>query len=120
MHGKASNIAIDTQSVLFHDMPQVISCGRYHSLIAEEASLPSCLRVTARDENGQIMAIEHTQFPVYGLQFHPESILTDDGKEILIRFLNLLPGVSIPTKTQTGTAAEKSTASLCRKASQRQ
>ena len=101
MHGKASNIAIDTQSVLFRDMPQVISCGRYHSLIVEESSLPPCLRITARDENGQIMAIEHTQFPIYGLQFHPESILSEEGKEILIRFLNLLPGVSLPTKTQT-------------------
>ncbi|MDO4155143.1 MAG: bifunctional anthranilate synthase component II/anthranilate phosphoribosyltransferase [Oscillospiraceae bacterium] len=107
MHGKASNIAIDTKSVLFHDMPQVISCGRYHSLIVEGSSLPSCLRITARDENGQIMAIEHTQFPVYGLQFHPESILTDDGREILIRFLNLLPGVSLPTKTQTSQQPKK-------------
>lgn len=101
MHGKASNIAIDNQSVLFAGLPQVIACGRYHSLIVEEASLPSCLRITARDENGQIMALEHTEFPIYGLQFHPESILSEDGKEILIRFLNLLPGVSIPTKQQT-------------------
>ena len=101
MHGKASNIAIDNQSVLFAGLPQVIACGRYHSLIVEEASLPSCLRITARDENGQIMALEHTKFPNYGLQFHPESILSEDGKEILIRFLNLLPGVSIPTKQQT-------------------
>ena len=101
MHGKASNIAIDNQSVLFAGLPQVIACGRYHSLIVEEASLPSCLRITARDENGQIMALEHTKFPIYGLQFHPESILSEDGKEILIRFLNLLPGVSIPTKQQT-------------------
>lgn len=101
MHGKASNIAIDNQSVLFAGLPQVIACGRYHSLIVEEASLPSCLRITARDENGQIMALGHTKFPIYGLQFHPESILSEDGKEILIRFLNLLPGVSIPTKQQT-------------------
>lgn len=101
MHGKASNIAIDNQSVLFAGLPPVIACGRYHSLIVEEASLPSCLRITARDENGQIMALEHTKFPIYGLQFHPESILSEDGKEILIRFLNLLPGVSIPTKQQT-------------------
>lgn len=101
MHGKASNIAIDNQSVLFAGLPPVIACGRYHSLIVEEASLPSCLRITARDENGQIMALEHTEFPIYGLQFHPESILSEDGKEILIRFLNLLPGVSIPTKQQT-------------------
>lgn len=101
MHGKASNIAIDNQSVLFAGLPQVIACGRYHSLIVEEASLPSCLRITARDENGQIMALEHTKFLIYGLQFHPESILSEDGKEILIRFLNLLPGVSIPTKQQT-------------------
>ena len=101
MHGKASNIAIDNQSVLFAGLPQVIACGRYHSLIVEEASLPTCLRITARDENGQIMALENTKFPIYGLQFHPESILSEDGKEILIRFLNLLPGVSIPTKQQT-------------------
>ena len=101
MHGKASNIAIDNQSVLFAGLPPVIACGRYHSLIVEEASLPSCLRITARDENGQIMALEHTKFPSYGLQFHPESILSEDGKEILIRFLNLLAGVSIPTKQQT-------------------
>ena len=58
MHGKASNIAIDNQSVLFAGLPQVIACGRYHSLIVEEASPPSCLRITARDENGQIMALE--------------------------------------------------------------
>ncbi len=101
MHGKASNIAIDNQSVLFAGLPQVIACGRYHSLIVEEASLPSWLRITARAGNGQIMALEHTKFPIYGLQFHPESILSEDGKEILIRFLNLLPGVSIPTKQQT-------------------
>ena len=101
MHGKASNIAIDNQSVLFAGLPQVIACGRYHSLIVEEASLPTCLRITARDENGQIMALEHTKVPIDGLQFHPESILSEDGKEILIRFLNLLPGVSIPTKQQT-------------------
>lgn len=101
MYGKTNNIAINTQSVLFRDMPQVISCSRYHPLIAEESSLPSNLRITAKDENGQIMAIEHTQFPIYGLQFHPESILGGEGKEILIRFLNLLPGVSLPTKTQT-------------------
>mgnify|MGYP004469006717 FL=1 len=101
MHGKASNIAIDNQSVLFAGLPPVIACGRYHSLIVEEASLPSCLRITARDENGQIMALEHTKFSIYGLQFHPESILSEDGKEILIRFLNLLPGVSITTKQKT-------------------
>ena len=107
MHGKASNIAIDNQSVLFAGLPPVIACGRYHSLIVEEASLPSCLRITARAENGQIMALEHTKFPIYGLQFHPESILSEDGKEILIRFLNLLPGVSIPTKQQTPQQSKK-------------
>jgi anthranilate synthase/phosphoribosyltransferase len=101
MHGKASNIVVDNNSVLFQGMAPVLSCGRYHSLIVEEASLPDCLRITAKDETGQIMAIEHKELPIYGLQFHPESILTGEGKQILIRFLNLLPGVSIPVQNAT-------------------
>lgn len=95
MHGKASKITLDSDCPLFSNLPSVVSCGRYHSLIAQESDFPSCLKVTARDENSQIMALAHREHPTYGVQFHPESILTDEGKRMLANFLNLIPGVSV-------------------------
>ena len=95
MHGKASKITLDSDCPLFANLPPVVSCGRYHSLIAQESDFPSCLKVTARDENSQIMALAHREHPTYGVQFHPESILTDEGKRMLANFLNLIPGVSV-------------------------
>lgn len=87
MHGKQSRLQVDRTCPLFRDLPPVIPAARYHSLAAERTSLPQCLTVTAQAEDGEIMAVAHRDFPVYGLQFHPESILTPDGKTILQHFL---------------------------------
>lgn len=86
MHGKQSEIEIDNKAPLFVTMPSKIKAARYHSLAAFADTLPECLTVTATDVNGEIMAIEHKQYKIYGVQFHPESILTPDGKTILRNF----------------------------------
>lgn len=87
MHGKSSITELDTDSLLFNGMEGKIQVARYHSLAAVEEKLPACLKVTARTEDGEIMAVEHVDYPVYGVQFHPESILTPDGIDILQNFL---------------------------------
>ena len=87
MHGKSSNIKFEEKNPLFRHVPHPFTAGRYHSLIADETALPDCLRVIALDENGQVMAVAHNEHPTYGLQFHPESVLTSDGKQILRNFL---------------------------------
>ncbi len=87
MHGKASMIKFEEKHPLFKNIPHPLTAGRYHSLIADESVLPDCLRVTALDENGQIMAVSHNTDQTYGLQFHPESVLTNHGKQILRNFL---------------------------------
>lgn len=88
VHGKAYTIDVDNESVLFRGMPDKIKAARYHSLAAEEKSLPPCLMVTARTEDGEIMAVQHREYPVYGVQFHPESIMTPDGGTILKNFFD--------------------------------
>ncbi|AEV69195.1 anthranilate synthase component II [Acetivibrio clariflavus] len=88
MHGKASEVFVNRECPLFRTLiKEKIMAGRYHSLIVENKSLPSCLKVTARSENGEIMGLMHEDYPIFGIQFHPESILTPDGKEILSNFL---------------------------------
>lgn len=87
MHGKQSVAKIDTSSKLFTGMHDEMTVGRYHSLSAQEGTLPECLKVTARTADGEIMAVEHVSAPVYGLQFHPESILTPEGNRVLENFL---------------------------------
>ena len=86
IHGMASSIVHDS-SRLFDDIPSPFQAARYHSLLLEPETLPVELRVTARTSEGLIMAVEHRRFPIYGLQFHPESILTEHGYEILRNFL---------------------------------
>jgi len=86
MHGKQSEITVDTQSALFRGLPQKMTVARYHSLAA--ADIPECLRVTAKTTDGEIMAVEHCSFPIYGVQFHPESIMTPEGKNILKNFID--------------------------------
>ena len=86
MHGKSSLIYHDNASIL-SDLPVPFEAGRYHSLIVESDSFPSCLEVIAQTDGNEIMALRHREFPVYGVQFHPESILTRDGKKILSNFL---------------------------------
>ena len=87
MHGKSSEVLLDTKCVLFQGLPPIITAARYHSLAAVRDTLPECLEVTAKTENGEIMAVSHKQHKVYGLQFHPESILTPDGHVIMKNFL---------------------------------
>jgi len=88
MHGKTSEISHDSKGV-FRDLPDPITATRYHSLAVERNSLPSCLEVSAEAEDGEIMGLRHRQYPVEGIQFHPESILTKEGMNILRNFLNL-------------------------------
>ncbi|HKI52113.1 MAG TPA: aminodeoxychorismate/anthranilate synthase component II [Geothermobacteraceae bacterium] len=88
MHGKTSMIEHDG-SAFFKDIESPFEATRYHSLIAERESLPDCLRITAWTDGDVIMGLEHKQLPVWGLQFHPESILTGVGKQLLKNFLTL-------------------------------
>lgn len=90
MHGKLSAVHHDGKD-LFDDIPSPFTVTRYHSLVAEEASLPDCLEVTARTEDGTIMALHHRTHPIYGVQFHPESIETKQGHRFLQNFLSILP-----------------------------
>ncbi len=83
MHGKTSQIYTDPGARLFQGMDTELTVGRYHSLAADGETLPDCLAVTARTADGEIMAVEHKEYPVYGLQFHPESILTPQGRQMM-------------------------------------
>lgn len=89
MHGKQSETSLDRSSKLFAGLPDKIKVARYHSLAAVESTMPSCLKITARADDGEIMAVEHTERPIYGVQFHPESIMTPDGETMLRNFLSL-------------------------------
>lgn len=87
MHGKVSEIEIDNSCQIFKNLPSKIKVARYHSLIADEKSLPEELIVTAKTEDGIIMAVKHRVYEIYGLQFHPESVLTPDGKVLARNFM---------------------------------
>lgn len=87
MHGKSSLVKIDTESPLFNGLPAKVRVARYHSLAADEESLPECLRVISCANDGEVMAVQHAEFPTYGVQFHPESILTPDGRAMIENFL---------------------------------
>jgi anthranilate synthase component 2 len=89
MHGKQSRADIDISCDLFKGLFIQIDVARYHSLAAEEESLPEVLKVISRTTDGEIMAIKHRDYDIYGLQFHPESILTPEGKTILKNFINI-------------------------------
>jgi anthranilate synthase/aminodeoxychorismate synthase-like glutamine amidotransferase len=91
MHGKTSNIRNDGKTI-YRGLPNPFVAGRYHSLIVEKNSIPDCLMVTAETEEGEVMGIRHREFPVEGIQFHPESILTPNGKRIIKNFLESLKG----------------------------
>lgn len=86
MHGKTSVISIKSENI-FKGLPSSIPVARYHSLAADENTMPECLTVTAVTEDGEIMAVKHKDYPTFGLQFHPESILTPHGKTIIKNFL---------------------------------
>ncbi len=89
MHGKQSVAKLDTKSTLFRGCPAEAPVARYHSLAADAATIPGELTVTAVTEDGEVMAVEHREYPIYGVQFHPESILTPDGERMLRNFLKL-------------------------------
>ena len=88
MHGKTSDIR-HTDAGVFHGLPNPLTATRYHSLVIEKKNLPACLEVTAWTDDGEIMGIRHRDLPVEGVQFHPESILTDKGHELLANFLRM-------------------------------
>lgn len=87
MHGKQSEVTFDKTCLLFGGCPDKAYVARYHSLAAEEGTIPDCLRVVARTEDGEVMAVQHQEYPIYGVQFHPESIMTPDGKQMLENFI---------------------------------
>ena len=88
MHGKLSTISHDGQG-LFQGIPQNFKAVRYHSLAIEENSIPDCLQVTARSEDGEIMGVRHKELPIEGIQYHPESIMSEFGRQQIMNFLNI-------------------------------
>jgi len=107
IHGRTSLVQHDGTR-LFAGLPVPLRATRYHSLIVEESSLPAELRVTARTADGLPMALEHTAWPAFGVQFHPESILTDSGHRLLANFLSLagLPVGPLPAGDSPAHASE--------------
>jgi anthranilate synthase component 2 len=89
MHGKQSLAKLDPDCPLFRGCPETALVARYHSLAVDASTLPGCLRAVAVTDDGEVMAVQHTQHPIYGVQFHPESIMTPDGKTMLKNFLEL-------------------------------
>ena len=90
MHGRSSMIKHNGTGLL-SDLTTPFEAGRYHSLVVERSSLPLCLEIVAESEDGEIMALSHREFPVHGVQFHPESVLTPHGKKIVAGFLAIAP-----------------------------
>lgn len=89
MHGKQSDVKFDTQCPLFRGCPEIAPVARYHSLAAAADTIPDCLKTTAMTADGEVMAVQHKEYPIFGVQFHPESILTPDGKTMLKNFIEL-------------------------------
>lgn len=90
-HGKTSKIFVCENSKLFKNLPKNFDVTRYHSLEVEKSSMPSSLKITAETQDGRIMALEHDTLPIYGVQFHPEAILTQYGHELLRNFIEIKP-----------------------------
>ena len=89
MHGKQSEVELDIESPVFDGMNQKIKAARYHSLALKGDTLPEELKVIAKTKDGEVMAVEHKKYPVYGVQFHPESILTPEGGKIFENFFKI-------------------------------
>lgn len=87
MHGKQSDVKFDTDCPLFRGCPEIAPVARYHSLAADADTIPEELKITALTTDGEVMAVQHKEYPVFGVQFHPESIMTPDGKQMLINFI---------------------------------
>lgn len=89
MHGKKSVIEYDSSSPIFAGISGGLEVARYHSLAASENGFPECLKITAKTADSEIMAVEHKEYPIFGVQFHPESILTQQGKKMTENFLEV-------------------------------
>ena len=89
MHGKQSQVRFDQNCPLFEGIPEMALVARYHSLAADVETIPDELRVTAVTEDGEVMAVQHRDYPIFGVQFHPESIMTPDGRRMLENFIRL-------------------------------
>jgi anthranilate synthase component 2 len=87
MHGKQSDVEFDVNCPLFSGCPSIVPVARYHSLAADADTIPECLKITALTTAGEIMAVQHKAYPIYGVQFHPESIMTPDGRKMLRNFI---------------------------------
>lgn len=87
MHGKQSDVKFDMDCPLFRGCPEIAPVARYHSLAADADTIPEELKITALTTDGEVMAVQHREYPVFGVQFHPESIMTPDGKQMLINFI---------------------------------
>ena len=92
MHGKQKEIHQIGENQLFQGLPETFPAARYHSLAALKEELPEELKVTAESEDGEVMAVEHTKYPIYGVQFHPESVMTPDGKIMIENFMDVVRG----------------------------
>ena len=90
MHGKKKLMYKTGESQLFKGLPETFAAARYHSLAALKDTLPAELRVTADSEDGEVMAVEHTKYPVFGVQFHPESVMTPDGRVMIENFMEVV------------------------------
>lgn len=93
MHGKTSPVTHDGNTI-FRGLPSPFTANRYHSLIVKRETLPECLEITAETAEGEIMGLRHKEYPIEGVQFHPESIITEHGKQLLNNFLNIRVGRS--------------------------
>jgi anthranilate synthase component 2 len=89
MHGKQSDAVLNKDCPLFLGLPDTVPVARYHSLAADEATIPDCLEIVAKTTDGEIMAVQHREMPIFGVQFHPESIMTPDGLTMLKNFINI-------------------------------
>ncbi|HEY3309855.1 MAG TPA: aminodeoxychorismate/anthranilate synthase component II [Desulfuromonadaceae bacterium] len=98
MHGKTSPIHHDEKE-LFQGLPNPFNATRYHSLVVQRSTLPECLEVTAWVENGEIMGMRHRELPIWGVQFHPESILTEGGMDLLANFLKISDNLNLLKRT---------------------
>lgn len=87
MHGKQSEVVFDKDCPLFRGCPDKAYVARYHSLAADEETMPESLRIVARTADGEVMAVQHKEYPIYGVQFHPESIMTPDGRQMIENFI---------------------------------
>ncbi len=88
MHGKQSDVGFYSYCPVFRGIGDRTKVARYHSLAADRETIPECLQITAVADDGEVMAVQHKEYPIYGVQFHPESILTPEGKKMLQNFLS--------------------------------